>query len=176
MLAQYLLHNDKTLLYIDYTLYRLDKTRITFKNHCPIDAKLSQTNFNYPKFHAMTHFVKCIQDYSRAINYNMTHNEVVHKHFLKAFYRETKKKRYESQILQYNIYHTNILAIEDTNFLAKAKYRKKKQFAVDIDSMPDINIMRVCNAINIFLKYGLAVNCRNNNVAVDLGLQEVQKY
>ena len=40
MLAQYLLYNNKTFLYIDHTLYRLDKTKIAFKNHCPIDTKL----------------------------------------------------------------------------------------------------------------------------------------
>ena len=40
MLAQYLLYNNKTLFYMKYALYRLDKTKIAFENHCPIDVKL----------------------------------------------------------------------------------------------------------------------------------------
>ena len=40
MLTQYLLHDNETLSYIEYALYRLDKTKIAFENYCPIDAKL----------------------------------------------------------------------------------------------------------------------------------------
>ena len=40
MLAQYPSHNDETLFYIEHALYRLDKIKIAFENHCPIDAKL----------------------------------------------------------------------------------------------------------------------------------------
>ena len=40
MLTQYPLHNNETLFYIEPTLYKLDKTKIAFENHCPIDAKL----------------------------------------------------------------------------------------------------------------------------------------
>ena len=60
MLAQYPSHNDETLSYTDHALYRFDKTKIAFENHRPIDAKLFRPTFNYPKFHAMTYFVKCI--------------------------------------------------------------------------------------------------------------------
>ena len=40
MLAQYLLHDNETLSYIDHALYLLHKTKIAFENHCPINAKL----------------------------------------------------------------------------------------------------------------------------------------
>ncbi len=98
MLAQYPLHNDETISYMEHALYRLDKTKIAFENHCPINAKLFRPTFNYPKFHAMTYFVKCIQDYGSAINYDTAHSEAAHKYFLKAFYGRTNKKKYKSQI------------------------------------------------------------------------------
>ena len=60
MFAQYLLHNDETLFYMDHALYMLDKIKIAFENYCAIDAKLFQTTFNYLKLHAMTYFVKFI--------------------------------------------------------------------------------------------------------------------
>lgn len=40
ILTQYSLHNNKTLLYMEHALYRLDKTKIAFDNHCLINAKL----------------------------------------------------------------------------------------------------------------------------------------
>ena len=57
ILAWYILHDNETLRYIDYALYRLEKTKIAFEHHRPIDSKLYQLTFNYPKFHAISHFV-----------------------------------------------------------------------------------------------------------------------
>ena len=57
ILAQYVLHDDKTLWYMKYALYRLEKTKIAFEYHWPIDAKLYQPIFNYFKFHVISHFV-----------------------------------------------------------------------------------------------------------------------
>ena len=137
---------------MEHTLYRLDKTKITFENHCPIDVKLFQPIFNYPKFHTMTHFVKCIQDYGSSININIAYSEAAHKYLLKAFYRRTNKKKYKSQILKHNICHTNIIAIQDTILIAKVPDRSanKKQLVVDI---PDAEVTWVYSAINVLLKY-----------------------
>ena len=43
----------------------------------------------------------------------------MHKYLLKAFYGKTNKKKYESQILKYNIYYTNIIAMQDAILIAK---------------------------------------------------------
>ena len=40
MLANYLSHDNETIFYMDYALYKLDKTKIEFENYCPIDIKL----------------------------------------------------------------------------------------------------------------------------------------
>ncbi len=119
MLAQYLLYNNETIFYMEHILYRLDKTKIGFENHRLIDAKLFQPTFNYLKFSAMTYFVKYIQDYGSAINYDMAHSEIAFKYLLKAFYRQSNKKEYESQILKHNICHTNIIVMQDAILMAK---------------------------------------------------------
>ena len=36
----YLLHNDEKHFYIDYILYKFDKTKIAFEKYCPINTKL----------------------------------------------------------------------------------------------------------------------------------------
>ena len=60
MLAQYILHNEETLCYIEHALYKLEKTKITFKQHQFIDFKLCQPTFNYPKFYIISLFVQYI--------------------------------------------------------------------------------------------------------------------
>ncbi len=175
MLAQYLLHDNETLSHIEHALYRLDKTKIAFENHCLIDAKLFKPTFNYPKFHAMTHFVKCIRDYGSAINYDMTHSEVTHKYLLTAFYRRTNKKEYKSQILKNNIRHTNVIAMQDAILMAKVldESTKRKLFIID---MPNAEVTRVCSTTNVLLKYNWHLLPTDDEATVDLGLQSIEKY
>ena len=112
---------------MDHALYKLDKTKIVFENHCLIDAKLFQPNFNYPKFHAMTNFVKCIQNNGSAINYDTAYSEAAHKYLLKNFYGQTNKKEYQLPILKHNIRHININAMQDTIIIAKVLVRSAKK-------------------------------------------------
>lgn len=57
LLAQYFLYDDEMLFYIVYTLYRLENIKIAFEYYQPIDSKLYQLIFNYPKFYTITQFV-----------------------------------------------------------------------------------------------------------------------
>ena len=92
MLAQYLLHNNETLSYIEHVLYRLDKIKITFENYCPINVKLFRSTFNYLKFYTITYFLQYIWDYSSTINYHKANSKAMQKDLLKAFYKRTNKK------------------------------------------------------------------------------------
>ena len=98
MPAQYVLHNNEILRYMEYALYKLENTKIAFEYHRPIDSKLCHPIFNYFKFYPISQFVKYIWDYSHAINYNITHSEVAHKYLLKALYNMTIKNEYNLQI------------------------------------------------------------------------------
>ena len=40
MLAHYILHDEKTLRYIEHALYRLENIKITFEHYWPINSKL----------------------------------------------------------------------------------------------------------------------------------------
>ncbi len=57
ILAQFVLHNEEILRYIEYALYRIENTKIVFEYHQPIDSKLCQPTFNYSKFYAISHFI-----------------------------------------------------------------------------------------------------------------------
>ncbi len=83
---------------MEHALYRLEMTKIAFKQHRPIDSKLCQPTFNYPKFHAISPFVQYIWGYGNVVNYDTAHSKAAHKYLLKAFYNKTNKKEYDSQI------------------------------------------------------------------------------
>ena len=40
ILAQYILHNEEMLRYMEHVLYRLEKTKIAFEQYWPINSKL----------------------------------------------------------------------------------------------------------------------------------------
>lgn len=86
ILAQYLLYNNKTLSYIEYLLYRLDKTKILFEKYCSINTKIFYHHFNYLKFDAIIHFFKYINDYESVVHYDITHSEAAHEYLFKAFW------------------------------------------------------------------------------------------
>ena len=98
ILAQYVSYDNEILRYIEHVLYRLEKTKIAFKHHRPIDSKLCRLTFNYPKFYAVSHFTLCIQNYGSAVNYGIAHSKAAHKYFFKTFYNRTNKKEYNAQI------------------------------------------------------------------------------
>ena len=100
----------------------------------------------------MIYFVKCIQNNKSSINFDIANHKIVHKYFFKAFYRQTSNKKYKLQILKYKIHHTNIIFMQNNIFIAKilVKSSKKKEFITD---MPDIEVIQICNATNMLLKY-----------------------
>lgn len=111
------------LYYIEHALYRLERTKKTFEQQRPINFKLCQTTFNYPKFYIINYYVKYILDDSSAINYDITYSKAAHKYLLKAFCKRINKKNYKLQIWQNNIWHTYIIVRK--NVIIEEKTREK---------------------------------------------------
>lgn len=85
------------------------------------------------KFYTITYFIKYIQDYGNAINYNTVHSEVAHKYSFNTFYRQTNKKEYKFQILIYIISYINIIDMHNVILIVKIldKSDKNKQLVID---------------------------------------------
>ena len=109
------------------------------------------------------------------INYDTAHSKAAHKYLLKAFYRRTNKKKYELQILEHNIRHTNVITMQNVILIAKVPVGsiKKKELVVDTHNA---EVTQVCNAINVLLKYNWHLDLTDNEAAINLGLQSVKKY
>ena len=114
---------------MEYILYKLDKTKIVFKNLCPIDRKLFQPTFNYQKFYAIPQFIEYIQNFKSTINYNTTYSEIAYQYLFKAIYRRINKKKYRLYILKHVICYINIITIENTIFIAKVLVKNTRKTA-----------------------------------------------
>ena len=153
MLAQYVSYDNETLWYIEHALYRLEKTKIAFKYHWPIDLKLCQPTFNYPKFYLVTHFAQYIRDYGSAVNYDIAYSKAAHKYLLKVFYNRTNKKEYDVQIWQYNIRYTNVIAIKDV-IISKKTLEKEGQLVVrNADKIALAKVGRTSGPMDLDGKY-----------------------
>ena len=121
----------------------------------------------------MIHFVKYIQDYRSAINYDIVHSETAYKYLCKAFYGRTNKKEYKSQILEHNIRHINVIAMQNAILIAKipVESAKKKEIVVD---MANVEVTRICSVTNVLLKYDWHLDPTDNEAPVDL--KNVKKY
>ena len=161
---------------MEHALYRLEKTKIAFEHHRPIDSKLCRPTFNYPKFHAVTHFAQCIRDYGSAVNYDTAHSKAAHKYLLKAFYNKTNKKEYDAQIRQHNVCHTNVIAMKDV-IISKKALKKEGQLVVrNVDKIALAEVGRTSSPIDLDGKYMWAISNVDIDAARDLGLTGIKKH
>ena len=158
-----------------HVLYKLEKTKIAFEHHRPINSKLCQPIFNYPKFYAISHFVQYIRNYSSTVNYSTAYSETAHKYFLKVFYNRTNKKEYDLQIRQYNIRHTYITAMKDV--ISEEKAREKKSLLEGIaDTIALAEMAQTSSPVDLVEKYIWPMSNANLDATKELRLTGIKKY
>ena len=107
-LAQYNSHTGKSLKYMEHYLAQLDKSKEAFRRFRP------NKNFDFPKWHSMTHYTNCIRNFGCAPGYSTGIGEANHIDLVKDYFRRTnKRKGFEKQIILANIRHLNLTAMLD---------------------------------------------------------------
>ncbi len=91
LIVQYKTHDKEIFCYLDHALYRIDKIKIVFKALHPVDKITDEGHFNFSKFHIMTYYTSCIQDFSTTDNFDIEYSEARHKYYVKDFYGRTNK-------------------------------------------------------------------------------------
>ncbi|KAH9839355.1 uncharacterized protein C8Q71DRAFT_703890 [Rhodofomes roseus] len=85
-MAQYSVHSETTLL-------ALEESLATFHSKKDIFVRLgARDHFDFPKLHAMVHYVRAIRLYGTTDNYNTESTERLHIDFAKEAYRATNHK------------------------------------------------------------------------------------
>lgn len=111
------------------------------------------------------------------VNYDTIHSKAEYKYFFKVFYNSTNKKKYNFQIQQHNICHTNIIAIK--NMIVAAEKGKKNREPLAIENANKTvmaKFAKVSSTINLFNKYNEAISNADIDLAGDLVLTDIKKY
>jgi hypothetical protein len=114
--AQFSLHSDETLSFMEAALQRMDILNNAFRKVRLGKRKREGDvgHFNFPKYHALSHFVGCVRDFGSAKNVDSACGETGHRVHLKDFYPWTNKRAgWEDQLLLHNTRQTNILAMNN---------------------------------------------------------------
>ncbi|KZT31541.1 hypothetical protein SISSUDRAFT_973309, partial [Sistotremastrum suecicum HHB10207 ss-3] len=92
-LAQYKSHSSETLQYLK------DALAVFHDNKEAFNRFESGPNFNYPKLHALQHYLECIEAYGTTDNYNTETTERLHINFVKTAFEHTNKKHFIDQMI-----------------------------------------------------------------------------
>ena len=91
-IAQYRSHDEKTLIYISTALHKIDLFKNSFTLYRPQDKDFKYGHFNFPKFHAISHYPEWIRQYNTADGVNTFYNEAFYKYQIKEYYNRTNKR------------------------------------------------------------------------------------
>jgi len=80
MMIQYWLHDDEFLRYMNNVIYRINVLKKVFKQF------QHDENFNYLKFHVISHYMNFIQRYEDADDFNTSYIKIAHKFLIKDCY------------------------------------------------------------------------------------------
>ena len=109
MLARFRSHNTATLEYMEHALFRMDKLKWVFSKYRP-DAQ-----FNFPKFHVVTHYMDYIRRFGTLDGVDTAHGESAHPIIVKEPYKRTnKRKDFEDQIIRHDARRLAMSSIENT--------------------------------------------------------------
>ena len=93
ILAMYKSYDDDTLRFITLALFRINQYKEAFRPYrAPKDSAKEDGHFNFPKFHAITHYTQMIQLLGNALDLETGHFKHKHVEFIKNPFKLTNKK------------------------------------------------------------------------------------
>ncbi len=108
MMTQYWLHDDESLHYMNNAIYRINVLKEVFEQF------QHDENFNYFKFHVISHYMNFIQRYEDADDFDTFYMKIAHKFLIKDYYDFTnKQENFQMQILHHNTWWVNMLTMRD---------------------------------------------------------------
>ncbi len=151
ILAQYHLHDEEILQYLEHALFQLNKLKNVFHH---LQFKHSDTDvdhFNISKLYAMIHYASQIQRYDSADNFNTKHSEIAYKHLIKIFFDCINKwETFQRQLLHHNTQHLNLLTMKDILLYKdtrQSKINKHALIAIIIRFSHVFNLCKIQDAL-----------------------------
>ncbi len=150
LIIQYKSHDDSMLTYLRHVLYRLNIYKKIFRQSRSIVHEIEKNNFNFFKFHVITHYVDFIKKYETANEYDTFYDETRHKYMIKKFYCKINKQEiFQTQFIEHNKKRIKILALKNKMRSTKENSQTKKiEFTHTRVSRDSLHLKLVNIAIN----------------------------
>ena len=108
MMTQYWSHDNESLRYMNNVIYSINVLKEVF------DQFQHDENFNYFKFHVISHYMNFIRRYEDADYFDTSYMKIAHKFLIKDYYDLTnKRKNFQMQILHHNTWWVNMLIMRN---------------------------------------------------------------
>ena len=114
-LAQYSSHDDSTLEYMEHALYQMDMLKSAFRKYRINNRDKDESgHFNFPKFHAITHYPEFIPMFGTTDGVDTSQMEAAPKWNVKEHFSRTNKHAdFQEQIIRHSTRQTNVIAMEE---------------------------------------------------------------
>ncbi|PGH13468.1 hypothetical protein GX50_09023 [[Emmonsia] crescens] len=147
MLADYRSHDSETLDYMDTALYQIDKLKGVFAKYRPSNRRNRESGrFNFPKFHAITHYPDYIRLYGTPDGVDTTTSETAHKNIVKVSYNLTNKRLdHEEQMIPLTVHRVSCQTMRDMMQHRKECINSQALIDARIEAM----VTRASSAINL---------------------------
>jgi hypothetical protein len=122
-LAQYSSHDDMTLEYMEHALFQMDLLKFAFRRYRANGRDEDEAgHFNFPKFHAITHYPDFIRLYGTTDGVDTSQMEAAHKWIVKEhFSRTNKHDDFQEQIIRHSTRQINSRVMEELVFYQHTK-------------------------------------------------------
>ncbi len=107
-MIQYWSHDNESLRYMNNVIYRINVLKEVFEQF------QHDENFNYFKFHVISHYMNFIRRYEDADDFDTSYMKIAHKFLIKDYYDFTnKRENFQMQILHHNTWWVNMLTMRN---------------------------------------------------------------
>jgi hypothetical protein len=140
MLAEYRSHDEQTLECMDQALSRIDKLKEYFRDLRPKDKHTGEGQFNFPKFHILTHYT-AFKKFGTLDGFDSATPETGHKGQVKEPYNRTNKRDdFLAQVTRHSLRRINWMAMEGIlshmNTKPQSEIEKRKYMQLNTLSGP----------------------------------------
>ena len=92
------------------------------------------------------------------------------------FTTEPNKQKYDAEIRQHNVRHTNVIAMKDVVISKKAREKEGQLVVRNADKIAQAEVARTSSPMDLDGKYIWAMSNVDIDAARDLGLTGIKKY
>ena len=114
-------------------LHKMNLLKKIFRKYRSLDSIIDESQFNFFKWHIMSHYLDFIKEFDTSNEYSTQSFEKAHLDLMKNYYvKINKRENFDEQLMNHNVRHINMITM--TNIIA---YRESDSLSNSVDVVKD---------------------------------------